>query len=55
MTSEVLGRAAELSKAAKWRGSYFDTMIVATGLEYKADAAITSDRKFLNLGLKITF
>jgi len=55
LTSEVLGRAAELSKTAKWRGSYFDTMIAATGLEYKADAAITTDRKFANLGLKITF
>ncbi len=33
LTSEVLGRAAELSKTAKWRGSYFDTMIAATGLE----------------------
>jgi predicted nucleic acid-binding protein len=52
LTSEVLGRAAELSKVARWRGSYFDTMIAATGLEYKADAAITTDRKFSNLGLK---
>jgi len=55
LTSEVLGRAAELSKVARWRGFYFDTMIAATGLEYKADAAITTDRKFSNLGLKTTF
>jgi hypothetical protein len=36
-------------------GLLFDTMIAATGLEYKADAAITTDRKFSNLGLKTTF
>jgi len=55
LTSDILGRAAELSKTAKWRGSYFDTMIATTGLEYEADSAITTDRKFSNLGLKITF
>lgn len=55
LTSEVLGRAAEFAKIAKWRGSYFDTMIAGTGIEYNADSAITTDRKFANLGLKITF
>ena len=55
LTSEILGKSAELSKDAKWRGSYFDTMIVATGLEYGADSAITTDRKFAKLGLRIVF
>jgi predicted nucleic acid-binding protein len=55
LTSEILGKTAELSKDAKRRGSYFDTMIVATGLEYGADSAITTDRKFTNLGLRIAF
>jgi hypothetical protein len=30
-------------------------MIAATGLEYGADSAITTDRKFSKLGLQITF
>jgi hypothetical protein len=30
-------------------------MIAATGLEYQADAAITTDHNFANLGLKVTF
>jgi predicted nucleic-acid-binding protein len=55
LTSEILGRAAGLSKGARWRGSYFDTMIAATGLEYGADSAITTDRKFSQLGLRVTF
>ena len=55
LTPGVLSRTAELSKGAKWRGSYFDTMIAATGLEFGADSAITTDRKFSKLGLVITF
>ena len=55
LTSEILGKTAELSKDAKWRGSYFNTMIVATGLEYGAESAITTDRKFTNLGPRIAF
>ncbi len=55
MTPDVLRRAAELSKAASWRGSYFDTLIAATGLEFGADSAITTDRKFSKLGLKPVF
>ena len=30
-------------------------MIVATGLEFGADSAITTDHKFPRLGLKTTF
>jgi predicted nucleic-acid-binding protein len=55
LTPAVLARTADLAKGAKWRGSYFDTMIAATGLEYGADSAITTDRKFAKLGLQITF
>jgi predicted nucleic-acid-binding protein len=55
LTPGVLSRTAELSKVARWRGSYFDTMIAATGLEFGADSAITTDRKFSKLGLQITF
>jgi predicted nucleic-acid-binding protein len=55
LTPAVLARTAGLAKGAKWRGSYFDTMIAATGLEYGADSAITTDRKFAKLGLQITF
>src|SRR5712691_9013683 len=55
LTSAVLGRAAKLSRLADWRGSYFDTMIAATGLEFGADSAITTDRKFSKLGIKPIF
>ena len=55
LTPGVLSRAAELSRMATWRGAYFDTIIVATGLEYGADSAITTDRRFSKLGLPITF
>jgi predicted nucleic-acid-binding protein len=55
LTPGVLRRAAELSKTANWRGSYFDTLIAATGLEFGADEAITTDRKFAKLGLKPVF
>jgi len=55
LTPDVLRRAAELSKTATWRGSYFDTLIVATGLEFAADEAITTDRKFSKLGIKPVF
>jgi predicted nucleic acid-binding protein len=51
----VLSRAAALSRRARWRNAYFDTMIVATGLEFGADSAITTDHKFPRLGLKTTF
>ena len=55
LTPGVLRRAAELSKTATWRGSYFDTLIGATGLEFGADEAITTDRKFSKLGIKPVF
>jgi len=55
ITPTILRHASELAPKAKWRGAYFDTLIVATGLEYGAESAITTDRKFLKLGLKITF
>lgn len=55
LTPDVLKRAAELSKAARWRGSYFDTMIAATGLEFGADSVITTDRKFSRIGIKPVF
>ncbi len=55
LTPAVLGRAAELSKRATWRDSYFDTMIAATGLEFGADSAITMDRRFSRLGIKPIF
>lgn len=55
LTPAVLARTAELSKRARWRDSYFDTVIAATGLEYGADSVITTDRKFSRLGLKVIF
>ncbi len=55
LTPDVLRRAAELSRVASWRDSYFDTMIAATGLEFGADSAITTDRKFSRLGIKPVF
>ena len=55
LTPGVLRRAAELSKTATWRGSYFDTLIAATGLEFGADSAITTDRKFSRLGIEPVF
>jgi len=55
LTPDVLGRAAQLSQKAKWRNAYFDTMIVATGLEHGADSAITTDHKFRRLGLEAIF
>ncbi len=51
----VLARATALSKSATWRDSYFDTIIAATGLEFGADSAVTTDRKFSKLGLKPVF
>jgi len=51
----VLRKAAELSQRAHWRGAYFDSLIVATGLEYHAESAISTDRRFTDLGLKISF
>ncbi len=55
LTPDVLRRAAELSREATWRDSYFDTMIAATGLEFGADSAITTDRKFSKLGIEPVF
>ena len=56
ITPGVLTRATELSMtAATWRASYFDTMIAATGLEFGADSAITTDRKFAKLGIEPVF
>ncbi len=51
----VLARATALSKSATWRDSCFDTIIAATGLEFGADSAVTTDRKFSKLGLKPVF
>ena len=55
LTPNMLKKAAELTKVATWRGSYFDTLIAATGLEYGADSVITTDRKFAKLGIKPVF
>jgi predicted nucleic-acid-binding protein len=55
VTPDSLRRASELSKRATWRGSYFDTLIAATGLEFGADSVITTDRKFAKLGIKPVF
>jgi predicted nucleic acid-binding protein len=55
LTSAMLGRATKLSKVANWKSSYFDTLIAATGLEFGADSAITTDRKFARLGIKPVF
>ena len=55
LTPAVLGRAAQLARKARWRGAYFDTMIVATGLEYGAVSALTTDHRFPKLGLSVTF
>jgi predicted nucleic-acid-binding protein len=55
LTPSVLSPAVALSRRARWRNAYFDTMIVATGLEFGADSAITTDHKFPRLGLKTTF
>jgi predicted nucleic acid-binding protein len=55
ITSSILGRAAELSKLATWRDSYFDTLIAATGLENGAESAITTDRRFSRLGIRPVF
>lgn len=55
VTPTVLARAAEISKLVRWRDSYFDTMIAATGLEFGADSAITTDRRFSRLGIKPAF
>ena len=55
LTPGVLRRASELSQTATWRGSYFDTLIAATGLEFGADEAITTDRKFSKLGIEPVF
>ncbi len=40
---------------ATWRSSYFDTLIAATGLEFGANSAITTDRKFSKLGIEPVF
>jgi len=56
ITPGVFTRATELSMtAATWRASYFDTLIAATGLEFGADSAITTDRKFSKLGIEPVF
>lgn len=55
LTPAVLERAARISPKAKWRGAYFDTLIVATGLESGAASALTTDRRFAKLGLPATF
>jgi|SRR5208283_1986124 len=55
LTSAILGRATKLSRLATWRSSYFDTLIAATGLEFGAESAITTDRNFSKLGIEPVF
>jgi predicted nucleic acid-binding protein len=55
VTPDILSRAAELSRKARWRNAYFDILIAATGLELGADSAITTDHKFPKLGLEASF
>ncbi len=55
LTPAVLECAARISPKAKWGGAYFDTLIVATGLESGAASALTTDRRFAKLGLPVTF
>jgi predicted nucleic-acid-binding protein len=45
----------KLSRLATWRSSYFDTLIAATGLEFGAESAITTDRNFSKLGIEPVF
>lgn len=51
LTPAILEHAARISPLAKWRGAYFDTLIVATGLESGASSALTTDHRFIKLGL----
>lgn len=55
LTPDVLRRASESARTADWRGSYFDALIAATGLEFGADSAVTTDRRFTRLGIKPVF
>jgi predicted nucleic-acid-binding protein len=55
LTPAVLERASRISPKARWRGAYFDTLIVATGLESGAASALSTDRRFANLGLPSPF
>jgi predicted nucleic acid-binding protein len=55
LTPAVLARATALSRDAAWRDSYFDTMIAATALEFGANSAITTDRRFSKLGIEPVF
>jgi predicted nucleic-acid-binding protein len=55
LTPAVLERASRISPKAKWRGAYFDTLIVATGLESGAASVLTTDHRFSKLGLPATF
>jgi predicted nucleic-acid-binding protein len=55
LTPAVLERASQISPKAKWRGAYFDTLIVAAGLESGATSAITTDHRFHKLGLPAIF
>ena len=55
LTPAVLERASQISPKASWRGAYFDTLIVATGLESGAASALSTDRRFAKLGLPASF
>jgi len=55
LTPQSLRRAAELATTATWRGSYFDSLIAASGLEFGANQVITTDRKFSKLGIEPVF
>jgi predicted nucleic-acid-binding protein len=55
LTPAVLERASQISPKANWRGAYFDTLIVATGLESGATSALSTDRRFAKLGLPTSF
>ena len=55
LTPSVLGRASQLAKIARWRVSYFGTLIVSTGLENDAESAISTDHGFVQLRLEAMF
>jgi predicted nucleic-acid-binding protein len=55
LTPGVLERASQIAPKASWRGAYFDTLIVATGLECGAASALSTDRRFAKLGMPVFF
>jgi predicted nucleic acid-binding protein len=51
---KIMRRACELMSIAKWRSKYFDTIIAASALEYKAEI-ISTDKRLEKLGVKIVW